>query len=773
MIARCIMTEQNRRLRLSFLFVFFVLGFAFGFEQLAHAQTLQAPVGGKAVPLVDRVACGAASGGWIVERDGHSVRPPANDEAIGQSATVRVAPAGGSCASGGTPIALVTTARWPAVDPASLVVYVDEARAELRGKRLKGIRLVSQGGGTRSDDVCLDPKAEAGSEVCTFAVGRKLPASPNALTMTWAPAGASGEEGTAIFDSEGRRAAAAELALKPARIVVSSLTSPGASVDVSRGSGRLPLLHPEAVGAVDCAPAFCELDQGALVVRGVTQTAAMLRIRAKLLPRVYAAKGDAPDASPLFEVPILRCPMSIDSGPPFAGVDDARVILKLEGRCAEDAKSLRFFVGSTPAEIVNVNVDKTGAHVELRLGRVEGEIAISATRGDSEGTLVGVVKTPTKRTPSIVATLELDDGVAVDFVPTNRFATVRVVPPAEGVRAVVLPVDGVYTVVDEGGVQKIRATGPAGGYVALRFALRGATLPGTLAEMNLAVVRDAIQRPIRPGNVAVPLKGVVELRCVDRHGKSRVIVPGQLTNISYEDRDGCSVEMHRDRLLAENGAQKLVLDIDVTRPDGSPRPEAHVSEPTVLRPTTGSRVAWVRGVGQPFDRVTVRVAHAQDEQHYATKSEGPLTPPASQWSIVTGTAAARLYLTAAIPTVLYRVSTKDASGILSLNFGVLGRLTWVDSEGRDGVLALEAGVTGVGLAPVDTSSSGQSLRQVASVAGLGLGVPIVNRATITQTSINLHAWFEYEISRAIGGQGSPFGFVFGPSITFGNVGTYL
>jgi hypothetical protein len=150
-----------------------------------------------------------------------------------------------------------------------------------------------------------------------------------------------------------------------------------------------------------------------------------------------------------------------------------------------------------------------------------------------------------------------------------------------------------------------------------------------------------------------------------------------------------------------------------------------------------------------------------------------MTPPASQWSVITGTSIVRMYLTAAIPTVLYRVSEADSSGILSLNFGVLGRITWVDKEGRDGILSLESGVTGVGLAPVDTSSKGQSLRQVAIVAGLGLGVPIVNRATITQTSINLHAWFEYEISRAIGGQGSPYGFIFGPSITFGNVGTYL
>jgi hypothetical protein len=751
-------------LALSFL-VFFV-------ADLARAETLQAPVGGKPISLLDRIACGPVSGGWTLEPNGQ-VRPPTNDDAIGRSVQLRVATASAGCGNGGTPIALLATARWPAIDPASLVVHIDEARAELRGKRLKGVRLVSSGAGTRSDDVCLEPRVEGANEVCTFVVSRKLPASPTALTMTWFPAGATGDESAVMFDADGRRVAPAETALKPSRIVVSTLTPAGANVDVSRGTAKVTLVHPEAVGSVDCAPAFCELEQGALVARGLTQTAGALRVRMKLLPRVFFAKGDTFDASPLVDLPILRCPMSLESGPPLADVDDARVVLELEGKCAEDAKSLRFFAGSSPADVVNIESDKGAAHVTLKVGRVDRELAISATRGDNEGTLVGVVKATARRLAPVAATLELEDGVPIDFVPTNRPALVHVNSPAEGTRVVLLPLSGVYEVGEDKGAQTIRAIGPAGGYVNLRFAIRATDLPGSLGEVNLGIVRDAIQRPLRQGNTAVPLRGIVELRCVDRQGRARVIPPGQVTNIPYEERDGCYVEMYRDKLRVENGVQKLTLDIDVSRADGSSRPEAHVTEPTVLRPAKGTRVAWVHGVGAPFDRVTVRVAHAQDEQHYAAKSEGPMTPPASQWSVITGTSTARLYLTAAIPTVLYRVSEKASSGILSLNFGVLSRLTWVDSSGNDGILAVEAGVTGVGLAPVDTSSNGQSLRQVASVAGLGLGVPIVNRATITQTSINLHAWFEYEISRALGGTGSPFGFIFGPSITFGNVGTYL
>ncbi len=736
----------------------------------AAAETLQAPVGGKAIPLGgDRIACGAPAGGWTLEKDGHAARPPAADDAAGKPVELRVATASAGCGGGGTPITLIATARWPAVDAASLVVQVDEGRAELRGKKMKGMRLVWDVGAGPKDDACIDPKTDANGELCTFGVGRKLPANPAALAFSWLPAGASTDETAVIYDAEARRVAPSELALKAARVTVSSLVSVGASLDLSRGTAKLALTHPEAVTTLDCAPAFCDVEDGALVVRGVTTTTASLRVRARLVPRVFVGA----EQTPLLEIPVLRCPMAIESGPPLADVDDARVVVKLEGTCADDVRALRFFADAAPAEVVRADPGKGGTRVLLRVGRLDDDVTIRAVRGEGEGTLAAVAKAKTQRVPAIHATLELEDGVAIDFIPTNRDATVHVVPPGEGLRVVVLPVEGVYTVAEEKGVQRVRAVGPAGGIVALRFAIRSTQLEGDLATANLGIVRGAVQRAMRPGNVAAPLPGVVELKCVDRKGRTRTIAPGLAVQVPFGERDGCFVSMNKDRLPREDGVQKLVLDVDVTRLDGTARPEAHLSEQTSLRPATGTRINFIKGAKDPFDRVVVRVSHAQDEQHYAAKSEQPLTPPAEQWALTMGTASARMYLTATIPTVLYRVSEKQSSGILSLNFGVLGRLTWVDSDGFDGILAIEGGVLGVGLAPVDTSASGQSLSQVASVIGLGLGVPIVNRAAITQTSVNLHAWLEYEISRAIGGTGSPFAFVFGPSITFGNVGTYL
>ena len=72
--------------------------------------------------------------------------------------------------------------------------------------------------------------------------------------------------------------------------------------------------------------------------------------------------------------------------------------------------------------------------------------------------------------------------------------------------------------------------------------------------------------------------------------------------------------------------------------------------------------------------------------------------PAAQWSAVLGTGHMRLYGTTAIPTGLYRFSDSAHSGVLSLNFGVISRLTWLDSEGHEGFLGAEGGIMVIGLA---------------------------------------------------------------------------
>ena len=192
-----------------------------------------------------------------------------------------------------------------------------------------------------------------------------------------------------------------------------------------------------------------------------------------------------------------------------------------------------------------------------------------------------------------------------------------------------------------------------------------------------------------------------------------------------------------------------------------------MSQAIVLRASDQPRTAWIKGVLGRFDRVTVRVSHTGD----SAAGDASHDEPSVQFSIVFGTSHFRLYATGAIPTGLFRVSDRAHSGILTLNFGAILRATWLDQAGHEGFLGLEAGMLAEGLAGDVSATTGASLTQVATVTGIGLSVPIANRSLATETSINLHAWAEYEVSRGIGGeQGNPLGFVFGPSISIGNIG---
>ena len=205
--------------------------------------------------------------------------------------------------------------------------------------------------------------------------------------------------------------------------------------------------------------------------------------------------------------------------------------------------------------------------------------------------------------------------------------------------------------------------------------------------------------------------------------------------------------------------------------DGAPRGDVHISEVVSLRVGNEFCFAFIWGIRDPFDRLIVRVSHVADENHYIGASEVRTGAPAAQWSAILGTGRLRLYGTTAIPTGLYRFGSRASSGVLSLNFGVLSRLTWLDKEGKEGFLGAEAGLLVAGLAN-SRSETGESLTQVGAVVGLGVSVPIANRNAITQASINVHAWFETDLSRNIE-DASRYAFVFGPSITIGNVGANL
>jgi hypothetical protein len=750
---------------------------------------LQAPAGGHAVTLPEGwVACAATAGEWTADNDPHLLRPPVAEAAIGHIASLKVAPSVAACSASTTTIDLVTTGRFAQIDPASITLSVDEGRLDLRGRGLRGVGVHWQQADRAGDDRCTqadNAAAAAPGERCSFGVARGLPADGTGVALSWFPAGGrpAGAD-VATFDATGRRALPAELVLHPARFIVSNLVPSNVSIDLVGDASRIPLAHPEAAASVDCGAANCELDGGAIVVRAVRNLGQTLALRVRLAPHVFFARGDAIDAAPSFQIGVLPCAMTIASGDALRGVDDSNVVVKLDPRCAAEAPSLHFAVGTQAARVLKIVSDGGAAFVLLRVGRIEGdELAVTALRGDTDASVVGVARARTRGAPQPRATLELESGGAIDFIPTNRKAIVRFASAGDHAHLVLLPLDGVYEVLATPDAAAVRGVRGAAGFVALRFAYRVESLPGALPTADLAVLTDPIELALREANVPAPIgasaendkQPIVELLCGDGSGGTVVVRPAATTHIPYGARDTCRLVFHKERLSPEDGAQRLNLVVDVTRVDGEARPEAHVSQPIVLRPGGEPRYSYIKGIKGQFDRVTVRLSQDNDESHYVGTGELRVDAPSAQWSVIAGQGHARIYATTAIPTGLYRVSDRAHSGILTLNFGALERLTWLDSEGRDGFLGFEAGVMAVGLAGDQSNSNPpQPLTQVSTVWGIGLSVPIANRSLATETSINLHAWAEYEISRDIGLEpGNPFGFVFGPSISIGNVGANL
>jgi hypothetical protein len=762
--------------------VLFLLTALLGFASTARAETWQAPLGSKSIALgKGRVACAPPSGGWVLENRGTSLRPPVNADAIGEEVELKVAADLAGCPTSTKTIKLVATDKFPTLDPTSATLHVDEGRFELRGRSLVGVGIAWKAGGASGSDVCRDPKQDGGLRQCRWAVGRSLPADPAALTLSWFPAGGRPGADVTTYDLEGRPQPASSFVLTPARVLVTRLVPADAAVDLSTGQGEIPLSHPEATSAVECTGATCSLSGGKILVRGQANLVSAVDVRLRLLPHVFYRKGENTDAQPTLRLSVLHCPMSVASGPPIRALDSARVVVKFGGRCAKEVSALHFFAGNTPLEVEQSVTEADNAWAVLHLGTIDASsVSITAVRGDLEGIPVAVARTPLRAPPKVRTSLEIPGYPKLNFIPTNRAANVHVAPIDGDAHLVVLPVEGIYSADVDGERMTVQGDPYAEGLTALRFGYRVDTLPPPLNQVDLGTLSDPLQRTLREANIPAPIdlatqarSPLVEVICADGKGGTAPLQAGKTAHLPYRVRDSCRLVVHRERLSPELGTQRLILEIDVLRSDGSARSEAHVTQPLVLRAGAEPRVAWIHGVSAPFDRISVRLSHVADEAHYVGASELLSGGPALKWTAVLGTGHARLYGTTTIPTGLYRFGDADHSGILSLNFGVISRLTWLDEEGHEGFLGLEGGLMVIGLAGAE-STTGKSLTQVGAVAGIGMSIPIANRSSAAEASINLHGWFERDIEAAgADASGKRWSIIFGPSISIGNIGANL
>jgi hypothetical protein len=297
-----------------------------------------------------------------------------------------------------------------------------------------------------------------------------------------------------------------------------------------------------------------------------------------------------------------------------------------------------------------------------------------------------------------------------------------------------------------------------------------------------------VQRPIREANIPAPIgassvtsKALVELICKNAEGKLVLIEPGSPVHIPFFQRDSCRLKVHRERIPPESGEQRLDVEVSVVAVSGATRGDAYFSEQLSLRHAKDTEVIWIRGVKEQFDRINVRVTHVVDQGLFDSNDVGRrLELPSGQWTVVAENASFKFYATAAMPASLYRFSADGrASGTLSLNLGLLTRLTWLDADGHEGLLALEAGMMGMGLAD-------QVQRKLALVAGLGISIPLGNINQPTQAAINIHMWLSYNVGETViykdpitgaayeqAQRVSSWAMVFGPSITIGSIGALL
>jgi hypothetical protein len=421
----------------------------------------------------------------------------------------------------------------------------------------------------------------------------------------------------------------------------------------------------------------------------------------------------------------------------------------------------------------------------LDLGRLTGEkVMLAALRGATETSAIGLLSVETAPPPQLNVALHLKGYGEIDFIPTNRNAEVSATAPNLDGKIILRPVEGAYDVKVVDGHAEIRGTAQ-GGYVVLRFALRDESLPGHLAQADLAHFASLVQRAIRQVNVPAAIgdmeskRPIVEVLCTDSNGRTVTVVPGVPLHVPFEQRDGCRLLVHPDRISKEDGEQRIDVDISITGVGNVQRSEAHFAQRLVISHGSPARIFWIHGVKAQFDHVTVQLTHVTEDQQYIRGGASRVETPSARWTIVAENTRWRFSATVTIPVQLYRFSNDpngSGTGPLALNFGVLSRFTWVSREGAEGFLGLESGVIGMGLAQTNT-------RQLNIVGGLGIGVPLGNVGQPTQASINIHAWIAYrlgnEYAPLLDSSGvatttnialSPWSFIFGPSITFGNVG---
>ena len=525
----------------------------------------------------------------------------------------------------------------PEVEPASVVLFVDQGRLELTGQHLEGARLRWQARGSTGEDVCWTPKPVGRAQQCAFGVARGLDIDTSFdLFPPSVPA-----KGAA--PPESARPPAPAASVRPARVVLDRVLPGAAAIDLTNGAGRIPLVHPEAVASVECGQARCELAAAAVQVGAVPGSATELTLRLRMAPRYFVLdRDDLPQAAMIRTVSVVHCQAAVISGLPPRHAESTRIIVRLDARCGAGARELQWTMNGEHVRMeraVTESGDRGAVDVQLGVGDIEdAQVTLMASRPEPDGSVIAVAHQETQPALQVHAALDLPGFGKIDFVPTNREAVLRTAPAGPNERLVPLPVEGAYRVRFADGKARVQAEEGAGGFVSLRFGYRVEGLPAAFAATNLAVVNEPLQRPIREASVPAPLATslsgaapLLELLCADAQGAPRAhparrrdldpLRPARQLPPGHPPRAPRAPGRHaghRRRRRHHQGRRQ-------------PRADAHQLERMVLRAgqaprTSGSTASRRRSIGS-----SLRVSHIIDEDARRGRQRPARQPAAAQW----------------------------------------------------------------------------------------------------------------------------------------------
>ena len=439
---------------------------------------------------------------------------------------------------------------------------------------------------------------------------------------------------------------------------------------------------------------------GVLVVRGASSLVNQLEVKMRFVPHVMLATAkDGYETQPSAKLSVLHCPMSIVSGPPVRNNDAAKVVVRLQGGCARDLRSVRFTTERGPLPVLQSVDCQDATYVLLGLGNLSEEaLTLTAMRGEPDSIALAVARTATRPAPRVRASIEVPGFPNLGFIPNNRGAVVHISAASEHEAYALLPIDGVYRSDYHEGVATIRGDPNAAGLTELHFGLHNRALPPPLDQANLAEADDPLQRSIHEANIPTPIGAdagsknpLVEMLCgAGKNSRAFRSARPSTCRSSCAIRVACCFTASASHTSTARRSQLRGRgDSPRTGPRAATRTcrrwSRCAADPSrATRGFTASSISSIAWSYASRTRPMKRTTWAPNEIKTGA--------PALQWSAVLGTGHVRLYGTTAIPTGLYRFSDKAHSGVLSLNFGVISRLTWLDSEGHEGFLGAEGGI---------------------------------------------------------------------------------